>query len=210
MDDKLILKKLLEVKVTKGFWRSGLKIEGEEFEEKIKENNWTAEYFLKEEGKDILKKALKKYYKKSADKQYDNLCEFLFRKIENSNIIKWIEMALKNANIRKKVFNGYKSWMIFLRDAYDFKYIPIDIHERRFQTRTGIFHYYLGKRVHDPGNKKHYQRALKNFAKDFLSDIIIKDYNLGEKPGLVDKFIWLHCANKAKNICAKEPKCKKF
>jgi len=201
-DDKKILKHLLIVKVTKGFWRS---VPPEEFQDKIEDNNWVADYFLRDEGKKILYDALEIYYK-DADKQQDNLDKFLFRKVENNNMKKWIEMALNNENIRKNVLGGYKSWRIFLRDAYDFKFIPIDFHERRFIVRTGIFNYYLGAEVHDPDPKEHhYEIALKKFAQDFLSDKTIKGYNLGENSGLVDKFIWIHCADE--KICAKEPKC---
>ena len=166
-DDKKILKQLLTVKVTKGFWR---RVPLEKFQDKIEDNNWVADYFLKDEGRKILHDALEIYYKEDADKQQKNLDESLFKRVENSNMKKWIEMAINNENIRKNVLKGYKSWRIFLRDAYDFKFIPIDFHERRFIIRTGIFNYYLGAEVHDPDIKEHYEIALKKFAQDFLSN----------------------------------------
>lgn len=209
-----ILKHLLIVKVTKGFWRDPPKINGVKFED-IKESDWRADYFKRGEGKEILLKSLNKYYR-NYEEQYESLNESLFKNLENNNMEKWIEMALNDEEIRKNVLRGDKSWKIFLRDAYDFKYIPIDMHEKRFQIRTGIFHHYLGKKIHDPGKEEHYEYALKNFAEDFLSDINIAGYNLGENPGLVDKFIWLHCADKKMEdgkqiggggICAQEPNC---
>lgn len=206
-NNESILRQLLIVKVTKGFWREN----STKFKKAVKEGGvWRAEYFQSEKGKKILTGALKYYH--DADGEYRNLNEFLFKKLENDNMKKWIGMALKDEAIRKNVLNGDKSWKIFLRDAYDFKYIPIDMHEKRFQIRTGIFHHYLGKEVHNPDKNEHYEIALKKFAEEFLSDINIVGYNLGENPGLVDKFIWLHCAankkNGGKGICAQEPKCK--
>jgi len=214
-ENKKIFRQLLIIKVTKGFWRSQPKINGKFFEDKIASSEWSVDYFQGGEGRTILKEALKEYYR-DADKQYDKLNDFLFKKLENNNMKQWIEMALTDERVRKNVLGGYKSWNIFLRDAYNFKFIPIDIHEMRFQIRTGIFYYYLGENVHDPHVKEHYEYALRQFAKDFLSDVSISGYNLGENPGLVDKFIWLHCGDikiengkqvGGKGICAKKPDC---
>lgn len=214
-DDKRILRQLLLVKVTKGFWREQPKINGNKFLDLISPDNWTTRYFLEDDGKDILLRALRVYYR-DANAQYDNLKTYLFDRIEQNNVKKWIEVALDKDKIRKNILGGNKSWNIFLRDAYDFKYIPIDMHERRFQIRTGIFHFYLGKNVHNPDIEEHYEFALKSFSEDFLSDIKILGYNLGKNPGIVDLVIWLHCADKeVKNkieiggheICSTDPNC---
>ena len=76
-DNKKILRQLLIVKVTKGFWREQPKIDGYEFFKKINKKNWTTSYFLEDEGKDILLKALKTYYR-DVNVQYNNLKTYLF------------------------------------------------------------------------------------------------------------------------------------
>ena len=154
-NNESILRQLLIVKVTKGFWRE---VNGKNFINAVAKGGWRAEYFQSEKGQQIITDALNYY--PNADKQYRNLNKSLFEKLENNNMKKWIEIALNNETIRKDVLGGDKSWKIFLRDAYDFKYIPIDMHERRFQIRTGIFHHYLGKEVHDPDKNEHYEHAL--------------------------------------------------
>lgn len=211
-----ILKRLLIVKVSKGFWRPAPIIDGIKFSESIDDLNWTPEFFLTENGKQIMIKYLK-YFKK-ANGHYNNLCEYLFKRINNNNMKNWIEKAIDKKIVREKVLGkkGIKSWNIFLRDAFDYKYIPIDIHERRFLIRTGIFNHYLGIDINDPQDNSHFELALQRFSRDFLSGTKIREYDLGENPGLVDKFIWFHCAEdpnieitiRAKGICSKVPKCK--
>jgi len=114
-----------------------------------------------------------------------------------------------------------KSKNIFLRDIGKFEFVPIDIHEKRFLIRTGIFQYYLGKKIdgaiiNDPFDDTQIEKALKQFSKDFLTGEKIEGYELADNPGIVDMFIWYHCAKKkeknGKNIggagiCGKNPRC---
>jgi len=203
-DPQKILENLLCVKISKGYWRENLI---KSFREEVN-NRWDEKFFQSNEGKKILIKYLKKLYP-YPEKEYNKLNQFLFSKLEKESIWEWIN---NNKNtLLAKIFPSNKSRMIFLRDNFSFEYIPIDRHEKRFLIRTGIFFYYLSPEINIPDNNEHYIRALKKFCKEHLSRIKVHGYDLGKNPGLVDKFIWLHCAKESvggKQICYEKPNCK--
>ncbi len=238
-NDREILKRLLIVKVTKGFWRSEVKFnkedirelkkrgidieEGDDFEKVVERNgDWTINFFAEETGKIILSRALEKYYKgKEKNGEYENLRKYFFDVVkDDSDIKKWIDDKIKNKNFKNIFGKGLKSKNIFLRDIGKFEFAPIDIHEKRFLIRTGIFQYYLGKEIdgtiiNDPFDDTQIEKALKRFSKKFLTGEI-EGYKLADNPGIVDMFIWYHCAKKkeknGKNIggagiCGKNPRC---
>lgn len=128
---KEILKTLLIVKVTKGYWRDQPIIEGKPFSKYIDDyGEWSSNFFLGNRGRSLLIEALSLY--REAETQYANLKQYLFERMENDDIINWIKTVLDEDSWKNIFPTGQKSWNIFLRDAYDYKYIPIDMHERRF------------------------------------------------------------------------------
>jgi len=101
----------------------------------------------------------------------------------------------------------------FLRDFGYFDRVPIDIHEKRFILRTGIFHH-CSSSDSDPLAYKDIQEALVTFCRNYLSGIIIENIDIGQAPGVVDNFIWNFCSKDKNNICKNKynicgarPKC---
>ena len=92
----------------------------------------------------------------------------------------------------------------FLRDFGYFDRVPIDIHEKRFIIRTGIFHY-CSSRDSDPLAYKDVQKSLVVFCRKYLSGSVMENINLGKAPGVVDIFIWNFCSKNRYNICGAEP-----
>ncbi len=105
---------------------------------------------------------------------------------------------------------GFKGACDTLRSLGYFDLVPIDIHERRFQIRTGII-YYAPSSL-DPKEEKYYVTALREFCKRNLKGVkIFKGIDLGEAPGVVDWIIWyLSCTRTSrycKGVCTAKPKC---
>ncbi|MCW3990932.1 MAG: hypothetical protein NWE88_12760 [Candidatus Bathyarchaeota archaeon] len=105
-----------------------------------------------------------------------------------------------------KVIGIQKGADNFLRDFGYFDRIPIDIHEKRFILRTGIFHF-CSSRDSDPLANKDFQNALVLFCRNYLSGIMMEDIDIGIAPGIVDDFIWNYCAKFKRNICGATPLC---
>lgn len=110
---------------------------------------------------------------------------------------------------------GKKGRDNYLRDFGYWDRIPLDIHEKRFIIRTGIYHSCSSKDKSDPLEESHLQDILTHFCKKYLKGFIIEietDENveridLGECPGIVDIFIWSYCAEGRYQICIKKPRC---
>lgn len=200
-DSEKMLERLLRTRVSKGYRLPGL---ARELSERV-DGRWNLQFLKSEEGGEILRETLRAY-KPYRDKRIEELERYLFDKLEDMTMKEWIE----NEDLVAKVLGSKKSVNIFLRDCKSFSYVPIDRHERRFIVRTGIFSHYLSPKVSDPDEKKHYETALHRFLEENLKGFEVSGYDLGESPGLVDKFIWLHCADRksgGKEICSNPPEC---
>jgi hypothetical protein len=106
----------------------------------------------------------------------------------------------------KEIHLGDKGIDNLLRDCGFFDRVPIDIHEQRFLTRTGIFVSYSERG--DPLSKTDYHEALTRFCREELSGLKVASYDLCKAPGLADLAIWYFCASKYGNVCASTPRCK--
>ncbi len=110
----------------------------------------------------------------------------------------------------------------YLRDVGYWDRIPIDIHQQRFQLRTGIFFRCSPPGHADPLNKASFQQAFIKFCDDYLGDSRritalfqengFPDFSLQKSPGIADIFVYYFCADKATftsgyQICAATPKC---
>ena len=138
----------------------------------------------------------------------------------------FVDNLIELANKNKRDILGPKGRDVFLRDFGYWKRTPIDIHERRFLLRTGIFHAcsnYL--KFADPlEDQIPFQYALTRFCAQFLDRAPkltaffrsrgIESFELKESPGIIDLFIWYFCAEEMKNnrrtyeICSVKPNCK--
>ncbi len=107
---------------------------------------------------------------------------------------------------------GRKSVELILRDMGYFDRIPVDIHERRFTLRTGIALIY-GPSNKDPIQPEFYSEALKRYCKENLRDIELEGISLESAPGILDWAIWyFSCEKESKDcraICSSNPKCDK-
>ena len=117
----------------------------------------------------------------------------------------------KFEEILRDVGIGLKGINNLLRDCGYTERIPIDIHEKRFLLRTGIFHRYAPADG-DPLNDEHLSKTLTNFSKSELAEISIGGVSLGDHPGLVDFIIWYYCQEKTTkevnlNVCGEKPRC---
>lgn len=95
----------------------------------------------------------------------------------------------------------------YLRDVGHWDIIPIDVHERRFLVRTGIFHTFSLPGRQDPLGYGSLQDALSTFCLFCLQGKIFEGVDLSSRPGIVDLFIWFYCADKKYEICGSTPKC---
>jgi hypothetical protein len=108
----------------------------------------------------------------------------------------------------KEINFGDKGIDTLLRDCGYFDRIPIDIHERRFQVRTGIFVYY-SPNCNPAGSNEYqeYHEALTSFSRHELTGLKLSEYTLDRAPGIVDWAIWYFCSKKHGNICGDTPRC---
>jgi len=102
---------------------------------------------------------------------------------------------------------GEKERDNYLRDFGYWDRIPMDRHEMRFIIRSGIYHICSIKDKSDHLEKSHLHDALTRFCSQYLKGYIVEGIDLGNTPGIVDVFIWSHCAENRYNICSSIPKC---
>ena len=107
----------------------------------------------------------------------------------------------------KKDILGEKGRDIYLRDFGYLDRIPIDRHEMRFIIRTGIYHANSVRQKSDPLGKSSLHEAQSQFCSKYLRGKTVEGIDLGTAPGLVDIFIWTHCAKEKYDICGSNPKC---
>lgn len=105
----------------------------------------------------------------------------------------------------KEIHFGHKGINNLLRDCGFFDRAPIDVHEQRFLSRTGV-HATYSKRG-DPLSKSDYHEALTNFCRKELTGLKVGQYDPGSTPGLADLAIWYFCARNHGNVCASTPNC---
>ena len=102
---------------------------------------------------------------------------------------------------------GEKGADDYLRNFGYWDRIPIDIHEKRFLIRSGIFHAFSVSAKQDPLEPGALQHALSRFCSLCLAGKIVEGMDLASAPGIVDIFIWSYCAERRYNICGSTPRC---
>jgi hypothetical protein len=107
--------------------------------------------------------------------------------------------------VLKQLSIGDKGVDELLRDCGYFDRIPIDIHQQRFQVRTGIFQQYSPSC--DPLDKREYHEALTRFCRNELRGLRLSEYRLDNSPGIVDWAIWYFCSKAYGRICGDVPQC---
>lgn len=201
------LKLLVETKVTNSFYRV---LPGP------KKNGFEADFnsFLRNH---------KQNYRTSLamDVLTDLIVKYSIFGIEKSKAKDWVEKLLGNYptmknltedlyEMRKKGRNGLlrdKGADHYLRDVGYWDVIPIDVHEKRFLVRTGIYHALSIKSRQDPIGERTLQDVLSRFCSLYLKGKTIEDIDLGCAPGIVDLFIWSYCSEKRYDICGSTPRC---
>lgn len=101
---------------------------------------------------------------------------------------------------------GEKGADHYLRKVGYFDIAPIDVHQRRFLVRTGIFHRFSGAGK-DPLEYRHLQGALVAFCTHINNARQVDSIVLSNSAGIVDLFIWYYCADGRYAICGKDPLC---
>ena len=105
----------------------------------------------------------------------------------------------------KELSLGDKGIDELLRDCGYFDRVPIDIHEQRFQVRTGIFQQYSPSC--DPLDKREYHEALVHFCRNELGGLKLSNRSLDNSPGIVDWAIRYFCSKGNGRICGDVPQC---
>lgn len=178
------------------------KLEGDK-----KFSGWKAQYFLTHAGKDLLSTYL---VHKNKTKSFLKQCEY----IHTHSPTIWLQDLYSG-----KISMGLKSDDDFLKGCGYFDRVPIDRFYPPFLLRTGILMDYIKQTHIDPGvftgqltDKKTYHaytRLIITLCKNSLDGLQYQKYDLAKNPGIVDLFIWTHCASSdtAKNMCGIRPKC---
>jgi len=135
---------------------------------------------LKEEK---LKSFLDKVYKRHDTRVYkdagEKILNFLsalrnldseLKKLSKNKRLKVFENKLEEI-LKTKAKIGRKGRDNILRDYGFFNHVPIDVHEKRFLLRTGIFHKYASKEAADPTSYNDLADALKSFCKAELEEV---------------------------------------
>lgn len=194
----LAFQRIIDIIVSRAWRRMG---KLGKFEQEVERVKWNPEFFQSPKRIELLRK-----YKVEGNVQG------LLRQLEGRTIRDWIEDRHRLAKNHEKdeslkqIGFGPKSRDVYLRSMGYVDIAPIDIHERRFLVRTGIFHYYSNI-PSSPLDYDDLQNALVNFCKICLSGLKVKWFDLGENPGIVDALIWHHCARYEGDVCGKSPKC---
>jgi len=116
---------------------------------------------------------------------------------------------LRKKDKKSKLLGG-KGADDYLRNFGKWDRIPIDIHEKRFLLRSGIYHTFSISGKQDPLQDRCLQDALTEFCRQCLKGKIAESIHLDENPGIVDIFIWSFCADNKSggyNICGSVPSC---
>ena len=108
---------------------------------------------------------------------------------------------------RKKNLLEPKGADLYLRDVGFFDIAPVDLHQRRFLVRTGIFHAFALPGREDPLDYNSLQDALSMFCTICLTGKLVNGVDLGSAPGIVDLLIWFFCSDRNYEICGSTPRC---
>ena len=140
----------------------------------------------------------------------------LLNEMQTMEFHDWVKDLYNKAKKGKTKILGVKGRDDYLRCVGYWDRVPIDRHEARFIIRTGIFHACSLSDKGDPLERDHLQEAVRAFCKKYLNGFKVLGINLGEAPGILDKFIWYYCKEPSKGegsneeglgICGKTPKC---
>lgn len=191
--------RLMEITISRG-WNLEGKLNS--FKKKCDVSAWNPDFFRSFQGKKILKD----------NDIYDPISEIL-NQLRNQSLNEWTEERHKHVerneidkNLEKIKGLGAKGRDNYLRDVGYFDRAPIDIHERRFLVRTGIFHLCSGEPF-DPMDYNCLEKTLSTFCKKYLHGMRVVNIDLGRSPGIADAIIWQHCRKKENSICGKDPDC---
>jgi len=141
--------------------------------------------------------------------------QYIERLFEYSTLKDFTDNLYNLAKKGKTEVLGPKGRDNYLRDFGYWDRIPIDIHEKRFIIRSGIYHSCSSKQQSDPLDKDDLQDTLTTFCTEHLKECVVKKEDIGidtdiklcSAPGIVDIFIWSFSAEDRYNICGVTPKC---
>ncbi|MCJ2563650.1 MAG: hypothetical protein LN417_06140 [Candidatus Thermoplasmatota archaeon] len=196
------LRVIIEGIVTKG-WR--LQNLGKKFKRITGgQTGWTLDYFRSDAVRGPLEEV-------KAEARVD---EFL-RQTEDTSLREWLAERYAYAvrgeedpHLKGIKGLGPKGRDDMLRSLGYLKRIPIDMHEKRFMIRTGIFHTFADKNG-DPDDYDDYHHAMTEFCRVALKGRSLRvegvTLRLSESPGLFDKAVFAHCAKR--RVCGLAPKC---
>jgi len=204
---QLIIKSI----ISRSWYLTGLL---EKFKTQFPEERWKPTFFESAE----VKKALSDLKHRNTGDVGKKVQSFLDQLSEMS-VDEWLRGRLKHAREKdagarvkdgflKEVGIGEKGRDDVLRTVGFFDRVPIDRHERRFQIRTGIFHY-CSEWDADPESDISYRISLANFCSRYLKGVKVKNLDMGKNPGILDGIIFNFCSNKRHNICGDKPNCQR-
>lgn len=219
-----VLGYIVEVVVTKGYWRKWFK---QQLIEKLRDHKLLIsndEIVLGLEEYDILLQAVSELAEEIGSPYWNEVLNSLKmlhdRLIKAGSIKEWINTLYRIVSSgggfkRHEFFRnikglGPKSVDMILRDMGYFDRIPIDRHERRFLLRTGIALVY-GPPSGDPVSLGFYSEALRNYCRENLKNIRLEEIPLDSAPGVLDWAIWYFSCEReseeCKAICSSRPRC---
>jgi len=192
---------LIELILSRGWnWRFMDRLE--RFEREVDRSQWNPNFLGSPKGSNVIRRF-----------RVDKQIQALLSQLEKRTIKRWTKEVHHAATQRKegKLIEGIENFGPkcidnYLRDMGYFDRIPIDVHERRFLIRTGIFHC-CSKASSDPQDYYALHEALSSFCQQHLAGSTLAGIDLADSPGIMDGIIWKHCSKKEENICGKDPKC---
>lgn len=201
-----IIRKLGEMMASRSYYR---RAKVEPFRRKFDEivRTYGPDFFWTEEGRRMLVDIIRQIAFRKGDAERWMLR--LLEELKTKSLSEWTRNFYDNARRGEETeILGPKGRDNYLRDMGYFDRVPIDIHERRFIIRTGIYHL-CSENLFDPLEIRDLQEALVKFSSRFLSGLSIQGVELSESPGIVDLIIWYHCAEPPDgfNVCGAKPMC---
>lgn len=201
-----VLKLLVETKITNSYYRN---LSG------LKKKNFDSDFsdFFVKHGRNI-----------SAQQTTDDLATLIITHSvfpqDKQKVKTWAGQILQYPSLsefsdelyrlRKKGKNGLlrdKGADHYLRNVGYWDIVPIDIHEKRFLVRTGIYHGFSVTGRQDPLDNRSLSDALSRFCSLYLKGKTVEGIDLSCAPGIVDLFIWSFCSDERYIICGSTPRC---
>lgn len=146
----------------------------------------------------------------------------IFQRDKNAEIEAWVQhllgdfTSIKEAteDLYQSIITGsHKPWFSdkggnnYLRDFGYWDVVPIDIHQKRFIFRTGIYHSLTIKGSQDPLDNISLIDSFRRFCNMCLKDMIVDNIDVGQSPGIADIFVWSYSARERYAMCGRTPKC---